>query len=224
MKVIKVLKDSEGEDIGYGVEELPSDESPVSLPSVNKPSRKQSVPVSDKTEKGKPKAPASEKSVLSRLQTQCSKREYCRKDIYQKALKGMEGDSEAAGRIVAALVKERYVDDLRYASAFAREKASLSGWGKVKISYMLSAKGIDKAIIGEALSEIDEDSSAKKMESVLRSKFRSLEGEKDAYLKLLRFALTRGYNYDEAKEVVDSIIKEWKESLDGDGSPKKEEW
>ena len=44
-----------------------------------------------------------------------------------KALKAMDGDGDAAEQIVASLVSDRFVDDLRYASAFAREKASISG-------------------------------------------------------------------------------------------------
>ena len=75
--------------------------------------------------------------VLARLQRQCSRMEYCSRDIYRKALKALEGDAEAAERIVASLRADRFVDDLRYASAFAREKASLQGWGPVKISFQL---------------------------------------------------------------------------------------
>ena len=41
--------------------------------------------------------------VLSRLQAQCSRREFCTSDIRAKALKSMEGDAEAADRIVTSL-------------------------------------------------------------------------------------------------------------------------
>ena len=218
MKVIKSIKDLTGQDLGYGIEEM--DSVKEGLPSEKKSSSRSA----SSSDSGKPKAPASEKSVLSRLQNQCSKREFCRSDIFQKAKKAMDGDAAAATRIVDSLVKEKYVDDLRYASAFAREKSSLSGWGKVKISYMLTGKGIDKATIAAALEEIDPDSSEKKMESVLRAKFRTLEGEKDAYLKLLRFALSRGYNYDEVKPVVDTILEEYRSSSDDGNGPRKEEW
>ena len=82
--------------------------------------------------------------VLNRLQNQCSKREYCSSDIYKKAYSAFDGDRELALQLVDSLVADRFVDDLRYASAFAREKARLSGWGTVKISYMLAGKGIPK--------------------------------------------------------------------------------
>ena len=67
---------------------------------------------------------------LARLQKLCSKAEYCRADVYRKALKDLEGDAEAAAKVVEQLVADKYVDEARYASAFAREKATLQGWGR----------------------------------------------------------------------------------------------
>ena len=96
-----------------------------------------------------------EKQSLSRLQRLCSKAEYCRADVRRKALKDLEGEADAADRVVASLVKEGYVDDVRYASAFAREKASIQGWGPIKIRFQLRAKGISEADIASALEEIE---------------------------------------------------------------------
>ena len=86
--------------------------------------------------------------MLDRLQTQCVKREYCRSDIFRKALTAFDGDKDAAERLVESLVEDRFVDDSRYAAAFAREKARLSGWGPVKISFALTAKGIQGRGLG----------------------------------------------------------------------------
>ena len=83
-----------------------------------------------------------EKKVLERLQRQCARMESCAFDVRRKALKAMEGDADAADRIVSSLVADRFVDDRRYAAAFAREKSSLQGWGTVKIRFQLRGKGI----------------------------------------------------------------------------------
>lgn len=146
-----------------------------------------------------------EKKALASLQRQCVRREYCRSDIYSKALKLAEGDKESAARLVESLVRERFVDDLRYAGAFAREKASLNGWGKLKISYMLAAKGIDRQAIASALEDVDEESSRQKLEALVRSKARSLSGDPDRKLKTIKFALSRGYGYDEVRAAVENI-------------------
>ena len=92
--------------------------------------------------------------VLDRLQAQCSKREYCSSDVFRKALKAFDGDREMAGKILQSLQDDRFVDDSRYAAAFAREKSRLSGWGPAKITYMLAGKGIPRQVVVEALKEI----------------------------------------------------------------------
>ena len=116
-----------------------------------------------------------EKKVLEQLQRQCARREYCTSDVRRKALKALEGDAQAAERIVSSLVADRFVDDLRYASAYAREKASLSGWGRVKIAFQLSGKGIPRETVEAALAEIEADKASGKLERLTLEKYRLLK-------------------------------------------------
>ena len=145
--------------------------------------------------------------VLNRLRALCSRREYCVADVLKKAADGLEGDRAAAQEVVDILVKEKYVDDLRYASAFARDKSAIQGWGEVKIRYMLSAKGVSRDVIDKALEEIDHDKADSRLEKLLQTKFKSLKEDPQCRLKLLRFALGRGYSYDEVNDVVNSLLK-----------------
>lgn len=144
--------------------------------------------------------------VLDRLQTLCSKRECCRSDVRKKALAALDGDGEAADRIVESLVADRFLDDLRYASAFAREKAALTGWGGRKIEFALLGKGIDRGTIAKALENVDLGDAQRKLASVLAAKYRSLKDDPQAKFKLIRFALGRGYEYDDIREVVDRTM------------------
>ena len=143
-----------------------------------------------------------EKKVLERLQRQCARMEYCVSDIRRKALKAMEGDAEATERIVASLVKDRFVDDRRYAAAFAREKASLQGWGPVKIRFQLRGKGVPEADIAAALAEVEPEKADDKLEKLLSAKAHSLEGDPQFKLKLLKYALSRGYEYEKIATFV----------------------
>lgn len=144
---------------------------------------------------------------LSRLQRLCSKAEYCRQDIYRKALKDLDGDASEAARLLDELVRDRYVDDLRYASAFAREKASLQGWGPVKIRFQLKAKGISEADITTALSEIDSAAADARLQRLIAAKAKTLEGDPQFRLKLLKFGLSRGYGYDEVEKALANLGK-----------------
>jgi regulatory protein len=148
-----------------------------------------------------------EKKVLERLQRQCARMEYCTSDIRRKALKAMEGDEEAAGRILESLLNDRFVDDRRYAAAFAREKSALQGWGAVKIRFLLRGKGVSDEIITEALQEIDADKAASKLDKLAADKYRLLKDDPQCKLKMLKALLSRGYGYDEVEAAVVRAIQ-----------------
>ena len=144
--------------------------------------------------------------VTDRLRALCSRREYCTQDVMKKALKALEGDRHAAEQVLETLVAEKYVDDLRYAGAYCRDKASLSGWGEVKIRYMLASKGIPREIIAEALEEIDGNRAQDRLNRLLQTKYKSIKDDPQCRRKLLRYALGRGYSYDEVTSVIDRLI------------------
>lgn len=149
--------------------------------------------------------------VLNNLRRQCSRREYCSRDVLKKAEKALDGDREQAMKILGTLVADGYVDDSRYAEAFARDKSSISGWGDVKIRYMLSAKGIDKETISKALEEIDARKADERLRKLMENKYKSLRDDPQWKMKLLRFALGRGYSYDDVSDIleeIDGTIKE----------------
>ncbi len=143
-----------------------------------------------------------QKKVLDRLQAQCSKREYCSADVLRKAAAALDGDAQRAREVVDSLVADRFVSDLRYASAFAREKAQLTGWGPVKIRYALAGKGISRELISQALEEVDANSASDRLSRLLAAKAKTLEGDPNGRLKLIKYALSRGYNYDEIQQYL----------------------
>ena len=146
--------------------------------------------------------------VLPYLQNICAKREYCRSEILKKAETALEGDRQAAQEMLDSLVADRFVDDARYASAFARERSSLTGWGPEKIRYSLMMKGISKADISAALEQIDSDAAEVKLHKLLTTKCHSLQGDPFIKFKLIKYALSRGYRYDEVAPAIEKILSE----------------
>ena len=144
--------------------------------------------------------------VLPYLQSICAKREYCRSEILKKAETALEGDRQAAQEMLDSLVADRFVDDARYAAAFARERSSLTGWGPEKIRYSLMMKGISKADISAALEQIDSDAAEVKLHKLLTTKCHSLQGDPFIKFKLIKYALSRGYRYDEVAPAVENIL------------------
>lgn len=144
--------------------------------------------------------------VADRMRALCSRREYCRKDILKKVMTALDGDAANAEEVVGKLVEERYVDDRRYAAAFARDKASIAGWGAAKIKYMLAAKGVDREIIASALEEVDVSRADARLEKLMENKARSLKDDPQRRMKLLRFGVGRGYGYEEVSSMIDRIL------------------
>lgn len=146
--------------------------------------------------------------VLDYLRRLCSVREYCRRDIREKALRRFDGDASRADAAVETLVDEGFLDEARYACAFCRDKSSIRGWGPVKIRSALYSKGIPADVIAAALGEIDSSKADSKLKKALQVKKNQLGRDPQLRLKLLRFALGRGYDYETASSALSSILSD----------------
>ncbi|MBQ7222330.1 MAG: RecX family transcriptional regulator [Bacteroidales bacterium] len=143
--------------------------------------------------------------VIDRMRKLCSAREYCKSDI-RKKIAAIADDEVDGEEIIESLIKDKYLDETRYAKAFVNDKALLQGWGETKIRYALGAKKIDREIIGEALGTLDGEAVLDKMSSVLKNKYRTIKGtEEEKFAKLYRFAAGRGYSYENIKKIYDII-------------------
>ena len=143
--------------------------------------------------------------LLGRMMRLCAGRECCRSEIRRK-LAALS--AEQAQEVLDTLCREGYLDDARYARAFARDKSALQGWGSLKIKLALQRKQIDATDIAAALEAIDLPAADAKMEQVLRAKWKSLAREEDPVrkeAKFFRYALGRGYGYQEIKRIYEYL-------------------
>ena len=120
--------------------------------------------------------------------------------------KGQPGCSDSQiEEILEALVKEKFVDDVRFAGAYVRDKARFSGWGVVKIAYNLKGLGVGEEVIKEALAENMECFDSGRLQDILQKKWNSLKSgltyqqKRD---KVLRFALGRGFQYGQIMDII----------------------
>ena len=146
--------------------------------------------------------------MLSRMMRLCARSEHCCADISRKLAGLAEAERE---EVLGTLCREGYLDDARYARAFARDKSALQGWGILKIKLALQRKGIAADSIAAALAEIDAPAADSKMEQLLRAKWKALEKESDPEKKAARFfryGLGRGYSYEELKKAYDNIRRD----------------
>jgi regulatory protein len=134
------------------------------------------------------------KASLSRAMALCSKREYCRDDIYSKLQQWGAGENDC-NKILRALVSEKFIDELRYSKAFAKDKFSYNKWGRIKIAANLRIKKIPPEIIKEALASIDNDKYLQILNDLISSHRKRIKARNQYELKgkLMRFALAKGF-------------------------------
>lgn len=140
------------------------------------------------------KHPISYDAALHKCAAYCSLSEHCIDEVHQKMeLWGVEEQDRK--RIIAYLVKEKYIDESRYAKAFARDKFRYGKWGRIKIGMALRNKRIDSDLINSALDAIDSDEYTAMIDRLIQEKLRGLrfQNEYEKQGKLIRFLAGKGF-------------------------------
>lgn len=149
------------------------------------------------------------KKALNLAASLCSKKEYCCDDIRKKLL-AWEIAPEDCGRILDFLQKNKFIDEARFASFYARDKFRFNRWGVQKIGLMLRQKGIPSGIIRDALATLDASEYETTCLSLLKQKLRAIH-DTDALqtkAKLFRFCLGRGFDYETIQKCYDLLKKQ----------------
>jgi regulatory protein len=94
-------------------------------------------------------------AAQSAIQRYCAFQERCQSEVEER-LRSMGVLPEAQAELVADLMANGFLNEERFARAFARGKFRIKGWGPRKIAQGLQAKRVSSACINLGLSELDE--------------------------------------------------------------------
>ncbi|MBR5139063.1 MAG: RecX family transcriptional regulator [Alistipes sp.] len=158
--------------------------------------------------KPKVKRPKTAEQALASLMRLCARAERSSGDAMRLMATWMVPEADRQG-VLQRLIKERFIDDSRYAEAFVREKANLSAWGEYKIRATLRRKGIADSIISEALRQIPSEQALERLTERLKRKLRTTKYDTTYQLKtkLLRYALSLGFSMDESMRCVEEVMQ-----------------
>lgn len=153
------------------------------------------------------KKPADPDALLKRMATLCAKSEQCSFDISTKLYKaGLP--KEKREEIIEYLTANRYLDDSRFAKAFASYKVRFSAWGKRKIRAALAAKRIESSLVSAALEAIDDNDYTEALRRVIKVRLQELDPEdREQRAKLYRQLLQRGFESDFISWTLNEILK-----------------
>lgn len=145
--------------------------------------------------------------ALASLQRLCARAERSSGDAMRlMATWGVESSKRTG--VLQKLLRERFIDDRRYAEAFIREKTSLSAWGEYKIRAALRRKGISEEIINSALQEISPAANTERLTERLARKARGTKYKSTYELKtkLLRYGLSLGFQMELVLDCIEQVI------------------
>ena len=146
-----------------------------------------------------------EQEAYLQLAALCAQAEHCQYEMLEKMRK-WELPETVQARVMARLIKERYVDNERYARSFVKDKIRYNKWGRRKVQQALWQKRIDCDIQQTVLDEIGDDEYLKVLKPLLKQKSKGIKAESDyeRNQKLVRFALGRGFTFDIIRQCLDT--------------------
>lgn len=149
------------------------------------------------------------KQALESLMRLCARAERSSGDA-MRLMSNWEVPIEGRGPVLQQLIRERYIDDERYAEAFVREKCNLSAWGEYKIRTSLRRKGIADGIINQALLQLTPEQNKERLTQRLQRKAKSTKYDTIYQLKtkLIRYGASLGFSMDKVIEATDEVIRE----------------
>ncbi len=113
--------------------------------------------------------------AYQKLKHYCAYQERSHDEVKQK-LYGFGLHRQEVEESISKLIEENYLNEERFAIAFAGGRFRSKQWGKVKIEYELKQKKVSPYCIKKALGEIDDDAYIKTIRQLARKKWNSLKG------------------------------------------------
>jgi regulatory protein len=143
--------------------------------------------------------------ALAKIQDWCAYQERCQQEVRDK-LYAFGLRSTDVETIIAQLISDNYLNEERFARAYAGGKFRIKKWGRIKIKAGLKAKRVSDYCIRKGLEEIEEREYRKTLQKLLNDKARLL-AEKNRIrrkYKLLQFAFAKGYE----QELIMDLLSE----------------
>jgi len=146
--------------------------------------------------------------AFQKLKHYCAYQERSHDEVKQK-LYGFGLHRQEVEETLSTLIEENYLNEERFAIAFAGGRFRSKQWGRVKIEYELKQKKVSPYCIKKAVNNIDDDAYLKTLQQLARKKWNSLKapGATD-YVKSSKtttYLLQRGFERQLIAQAIASL-------------------
>lgn len=141
--------------------------------------------------------------ALVKAEAWCAYQERCQQEVRDK-MYSWELHSNEVENIIAELISKNFLNEERFAKAFAGGKFRIKKWGRVKIRIELKRRRLGDYCIKKGLAEIDEDEYRKTLKKLAEEKLKATKEKnklKKKY-KVMSFLISKGYENELVREVV----------------------
>ncbi len=150
------------------------------------------------------------KKVQEKAERYCIRSERSAWDVKRKLWDWGLRDKEQGVELIAQLEAEHYINDERFARAYARDKYRFNSWGLRRIEQELRMRQINSYLIEDVLQELTEEFDVlDQLQDLLEKKYRSFPAnleKRKVYDRLMRYATYRGFDFDDAKGIIEKMI------------------
>lgn len=144
--------------------------------------------------------------IISKLTAACARAEHCKDDMIRR-MQRWQVDESLQQEVISYLVREKYIDEERYARFFINDKVKYNRWGRRKVEQALYFKHIPREVYEPLLDEVASEDFEEVLLPLLKNKEKNLKYANDyeRRMKLLRFALQRGFSYEQADKCISRL-------------------
>ena len=129
-----------------------------------------------------------------------ARRPYSSSEISRYLRRHQMGD-ETIQNVIDDLTEAKLIDDDAFAAYWVEQRETFRPRSRLALRQELSQKGVDREVVNEALSEIDEIDAARRVALKQAGRWRGL-AEAEWRTKLTRYLMRQGYPYDIVSEIV----------------------
>ena len=152
----------------------------------------------------------SKEEAFQKLRHYCSYQERSHNEVKEK-LYGFGLYKSDVDACIADLIENNFLNEERFAIAFAGGKFRIKKWGKIKIKQGLKAKGVNEYCIKKALSTIPAEDYESTLTKLARLKWTGLRNEKNTFIKFRKtqdHLLQKGFESDLIASVMKTLREE----------------
>lgn len=143
-------------------------------------------------------------SALLKAEAYCAYQERSQYEVRGKLIElGMRGLE--LENVITTLIEHNFLNEERFALAYAGGKFRMKSWGRRKIAEGLKFKQVSAPLIKKALKSLNDDEYVEKLKELLGKKRPTIKEKKEYQInyKLSQYAISRGFE----PELVFFVLK-----------------